>query len=86
MAFARFMATPAGRLLRVGIGLALVIGGTLVAGMSDGTAGALVGGIAIAVVGAVLVTVGAANVCPLAVPFGGPFDGRKVTPREHSAG
>lgn len=71
MAFARFMATPFGR------GLRMVVGGLLVAlGIVLITAGtSIVGGIAAIAVGGLFFTVGAVNVCPLALLFGGPVRG-----------
>ncbi len=67
MGFARFMAGPVGRGLRIGVGLALVIIGVA---MESGV------GWAIAVVGVLPIVAGAANVCVLGPLFGAPFSGR----------
>ncbi len=67
MQFAKFMATPLGRSLRIIPGVVLsYIGFT-------GQVSWLVG-----VVGIVLIASGALNYCALSKLFGGPFDGRKA--------
>ena len=70
MGFARFMAGPLGRIIRVVAGLALIAYGLL--GMS-GSSGAVV-----AAVGLVPLIAGAFNFCLFAPLFGGPFLGSKV--------
>lgn len=74
MKFARFMATPFGRGIRIVAGIALIaVGATLT------YAGTTTAGLALTVVGTLLAVVGVANVCPLALLVGGPFNGRDVT-------
>lgn len=73
MAFARFMATPLGRGIRI---IAGVI--ALIAGAGLAYAGQTTAGLALTAVGTALAMVGIANVCPLALLFGGPFDGRRA--------
>jgi hypothetical protein len=67
MGVARFFARPAGRWLRVLVGLVLIAG--WLRGWPAWTA----------IVGVLFAVVGAANVCVLAPLFGGPLDGRKIT-------
>jgi hypothetical protein len=67
MEFAKFMATPLGRALRIVPGLVLAYGGFF----ADW--GWIVGGI-----GLVLIASGALNYCAIAKLAGGPFDGRKT--------
>ncbi len=71
MGFARFMASPAGRLIRVVAGIVLIVVGLLVV---KGTVG-----IVLAVVGLLPLVAGVANLCLFAPLFGGPFLGSKVT-------
>jgi hypothetical protein len=70
MAFARFMSSTAGRLLRVAAGIALVYLGWVVMGG--------VGGVVVAVVGLAPLMGGAFNFCIFAPLFGGPFLGKDV--------
>ena len=65
MGFARFMASTAGRLIRIVAGIALVVVGLFVMGNTLG--------IILAVVGLVPLLAGIANVCVFAPLFGGPF-------------
>lgn len=70
MGLARFMASTAGRLLRVVAGVVLIWVGLASVG---GT-----GGWILAVVGLVFVAVGVFNICLLAPLFGGPLRGRDL--------
>jgi hypothetical protein len=70
MAFARFMASPVGRGVRIIAGLALIAVGLLV--VKD------TGGLILAVVGLVPLLAGIVDVCIFAPLFGGPFQGKKV--------
>ncbi|MEX2620830.1 MAG: DUF2892 domain-containing protein [Egibacteraceae bacterium] len=67
MGFARFMAGPLGRGLRIVAGIALVA-----IGLTTGGAG----GIVLALVGLVPIYAGAANVCLIAPLLRAPFRGR----------
>ncbi len=67
--FAQFMASPAGRILRV------VAGGTMIVAGLDADSDA---GTAVAVVGAVPLLAGAFDFCVLSPLFGGPFWGRDI--------
>jgi len=69
MGFARFMATPAGRIGRIVAGIALIIIGLII----GGTAGWI-----IAIVGLVPLGAGALDVCILAPILKAPFRGRDV--------
>jgi hypothetical protein len=74
MAFASFMSSAAGRILRVLAGLALIgVGVFLIVSTSNQTLG-----IILAVVGLVPLFAGLADVCILAPLFGAPFSGAKV--------
>ena len=64
MEFAKFMATPFGRALRIVPGVLLAYWGFFASG-----------GWAWGVVGLVLIASGALNVCALSKLFGGPFQG-----------
>lgn len=68
MAFAKFMSSTAGRLLRIIAGIVLIALGLLV--VKD------TGGIILAVVGLVPLLAGSFDVCLFAPLFGGPFSGR----------
>ena len=70
MSFARFMAGPIGRALRIAAGLALIAYGLLGLGGSSG--------VVVAAVGALPLIAGAFNFCLFAPLFGGPFLGSKV--------
>lgn len=69
MAFARFMSTPTGRVIRAVAGLALILIGFFVVG---GTAGIVVG-----LIGFVPVAAGVFNFCLVGPLVGAHFDGRK---------
>lgn len=69
MALARFMASTAGRLLRIALGIALIIIGLLVGGPA---------GWVIAVIGLVPIAAGAANVCLIGPVIGAPFKGSEL--------
>lgn len=69
-AFARFMATPTGRGVRILVGLALVAWGWT---MREQTAG-----IVLMIVGLVPLVAGTFNVCFIAGLIGVPFSGRKA--------
>jgi hypothetical protein len=69
MGFARFMATPVGRIGRMVAGIALVIIGLLIGG---------VGGWIVAILGLVPLGAGAFDVCVLAPILRAPFRGRDV--------
>jgi hypothetical protein len=71
MGFARFMASPAGRLLRVALGVGFVFYGFRVLGGSGW-------GIALAAFGAIAVIAGVFNLCLIAGLLGAPFRGRDV--------
>jgi hypothetical protein len=68
MGLVNFMISPAGRLARIGAGIALIVLGLVAIG---GAAG-----IAVAVLGLVPITAGAVNVCLLGPLFGADFWGR----------
>ncbi len=71
MGFARFMASPVGRGLRIVLGVALVFYGFRVL---DGSGW----GIALAAFGATAVIAGVFNLCLIAGLLGAPFRGRDV--------
>lgn len=66
MGLAKFMASPAGRLLRVVLGLVLIAVGFAV----GGTAGWVIG-----IIGVVPIVLGAVNVCAIGPVVGAPFRG-----------
>jgi len=68
--FVKFMASPAGRLVRIVAGLALIAWGLLGLG---GTAGVIV-----AIVGALPLVAGLFDFCVFAPLFGNPLSGRKI--------
>jgi len=68
--FAKFVNTPAGRLVRVVVGIALIALGY----MSRGSAG----GIILIVVGLVPLTAGTFNLCLISALLGGPIRGSQV--------
>lgn len=74
MGFATFMASAAGRWLRVIAGLVLVAIGLILAFQ----AGSMAAGIVIAVVGLVPFLAGVFDVCVFAPLFGAPFSGPKI--------
>lgn len=67
MSFARFMAGPIGRGVRVVAGIALIVIGIVVGS---------VGGVILAVVGAVALLAGAANFCLISPLLKAPFKGK----------
>jgi Protein of unknown function (DUF2892) len=69
MSFARFMASTAGRAIRVIAGLVLIAVGLSVGGG---------GGIAVAIVGGVALLAGALNVCLIAPLLKAPFSGKRL--------
>jgi hypothetical protein len=71
MEFAAFMASPAGRGIRIVAGIALIVVGLVALNAS-----AL--GIVLAVVGVVPLVAGVADFCVFAPLFGGPFKGAKA--------
>jgi len=72
-AFARFMANPVGRAVRIVAGLALIaIGLIVIKGMT---------GIIVAVIGVVPLLAGVLNVCLIAAVIGAPFRGRDAMER-----
>lgn len=71
LAFAKMMATPAGRLVRIVAGLALIALGLFVIG------GAV--GIVVAVVGLWPILAGIFNVCVIAPIIRAPFSGRAAS-------
>ncbi len=79
MAFASFMSSAAGRILRIVAGLGLIGWGVfLIVSGSD-----VMAGILLAVVGLVPLFAGLADVCIFAPLFGAPFSGAKV--RAHAS-
>lgn len=73
MAFVRFMASGAGRALRIVAGLAIIAIGIYLLTVGNITAGTIV-----AVVGLVPFLAGAFDFCILAPLFGAPFSGAKA--------
>lgn len=73
MAFVRFMASGAGRALRIVAGLAIIAIGIYLL-----TAGNITAGTIVAVVGLVPFLAGAFDFCILAPLFGAPFSGAKA--------
>jgi hypothetical protein len=69
-AFIRFMASPAGRILRIVAGSGIIAWGLLVTGGTDG--------MVIAAVGAVPILTGALNICVVGPLVGGPLSGSKA--------
>jgi hypothetical protein len=67
MSFARFMATPAGRGIRIVAGLALIVTGLVI-----GSAG----GYVLAVIGVLPFVAGVFNVCMIAPILKAPFSGK----------
>lgn len=67
MAFAKMMATPAGRLIRIIAGIALTLAGLLAV---EGT-----GGLILAVMGMLPILAGVFNFCAIAPIIGAPFSG-----------
>lgn len=73
MAFAKFMAKPAGRIIRIVAGVVLIIIGLAGILPTDQTLG-----IVVAVIGVVPILAGVFNVCLIGPIIGAPFSGRKV--------
>lgn len=73
MAFAKFMASPLGRIIRIVAGVALIALGLLNIG---GTTGAI-----LAVVGVAPILAGLFNVCLIAPIIGAPFSGSEAQRR-----
>lgn len=67
--FAQFMASPAGRILRVVAGAGMIVGGV----NADSDAGT-----AVAVVGGVPLLAGTLDFCVISPLFGGPFWGKNI--------
>ena len=74
MKFAQFMARAFGRGIRIALGVALVLVGLL----ALLPAGKLVIAWILVAIGGFFIAIGALNVCPLALLFGGSFSGRKA--------
>jgi len=74
MAFASFMSSATGRILRILVGLGLIGWGVFL----SVSASNLTVGILLAVVGLVPLVAGLADVCIFAPLFGAPFSGAKV--------
>ena len=70
MAFAKFMATGAGRITRIVAGLVLIGFGLYLHSTV---------GIVVALVGLIPLLAGVLNVCAIALILGVPFSGRKLT-------
>lgn len=79
MGFASFMASAAGRWLRIIVGLALVVVGLILAFQPAN----MVLGIVLAVVGLVPLLAGVFDVCVFAPLFGAPFSGPKIRAAAH---
>jgi hypothetical protein len=71
--FAQFMASPAGRVLRVVAGVGMVAGGVIL--REDGTT---TGGTVLAAAGLVPLSAGALDLCWLSPLFGGPLRGDAI--------
>jgi hypothetical protein len=69
-AFIRFMASPAGRILRIVAGSGIIAYGLLVTGGDDG--------MMIAAVGALPILTGVLNICMVGPLMGGPLFGSKA--------
>lgn len=68
--FAQFMSTPAGRVVRVVVGLALIAWGFAERGSATG--------IVLMIVGLIPLTAGAFDLCYISVLLGGPIAGREI--------
>ena len=79
MAFAKFMASPAGRWLRVIVGVVLVIVGAILAFQPANT----LPGVIIAVVGLLPLVAGVVDVCVFAPLFGAPLSGPRIRAAAH---
>jgi Inner membrane protein YgaP-like, transmembrane domain len=76
-AFAQFISTTSGRVVRIVAGLALIAWGY--------TQRADMLGIALMIVGLVPLAAGALDICVMALFFGGPFAGRKIRAMKRSS-
>jgi hypothetical protein len=76
MKFALFMSTPAGRILRIVAGAALIVVGVVM----QPTLG-IVTAVVIAVVGVIVLLAGTSNVCLIAPILRQPFTGRAIRER-----
>ncbi|HYU74665.1 MAG TPA: YgaP-like transmembrane domain [Ktedonobacteraceae bacterium] len=74
MAFASFMSSPTGRVLRVVVGLGLIGWGAYLALAAN----SMTTGIILAVVGLLPLVAGLLDVCVFAPLFGAPFSGARV--------
>jgi hypothetical protein len=74
MAFASFLSSATGRVLRILVGLGLIGGGVFL----SVTASTMTVGIILAVVGLLPLVAGLVDVCVFAPLFGAPFSGAKV--------
>jgi hypothetical protein len=74
MSFARFMAGPVGRGIRVAAGLALIIIGLAMGGG---------GGWVLAIVGLLPLLAGALNICVIAPLLKAPFSGKDALAQKH---
>ena len=74
MTFASFMSSPAGRILRIVVGLGLIGWGAYLALVASN----MTTGIILAVVGLLPLVAGLADFCVFAPLFGAPFSGAKV--------
>jgi hypothetical protein len=71
MAFAKLMATPAGRGIRIVAGIALIVLGLFVIGD--------IAGIVLAIIGIAPILAGGLNICLIAPIIGAPFSGKEIT-------
>jgi hypothetical protein len=79
MAFASFMSSAAGRILRVVAGLIIVAVGVYLS-----LTGSVTAGVIVAIVGLVPFLAGVFDVCVFAPLLGAPFSGAKVRTHAHS--
>jgi xanthosine utilization system XapX-like protein len=70
-AFVRFMASPAGRILRIVAGAAIIVYGLVAVGGPNGKL--------VAAIGLLPILTGTLNICVIAPLFGKPLSGSKVT-------
>lgn len=70
MSFSKFMASPAGRILRIVVGAALITWGLLI--------GSTVWTVALVLIGLVPLAAGLFDWCLLAPLLGAPFQGKKI--------
>ncbi len=79
MAFASFMSSVAGRMLRIVAGLIIVAGGVYLY-----LTGSVTAGVIVAIVGLVPLLAGAFDICLFAPLFGAPLSGAAVRRRLHA--